>query len=47
VLHKLADSVDPPKGRRFDWTKLHELLARIPGGKWTTYGDLATAVGTA
>ena len=30
-----------------DWSDLHELLERIPAGWWTTYGDLARAIGTA
>jgi alkylated DNA nucleotide flippase Atl1 len=30
-----------------DWTDLHDILAAIPPGRWTTYGDLATAVNTA
>jgi alkylated DNA nucleotide flippase Atl1 len=30
----------------FDWKPLHDLLARIPAGKWTTYGDAAAVVGT-
>lgn len=32
---------------RFDWGPLHELLATLPSGSWTTYGDLAEVVGTA
>lgn len=31
----------------FDWTSLHDVLARVPAGRWTTYGDLAAVVGTA
>lgn len=34
-------------GGPFDWSELHRLLARIPAGRWTTYGDVATVVGTA
>jgi alkylated DNA nucleotide flippase Atl1 len=30
----------------FDWAPLHAILARLPAGRWTTYGDLAQAVGT-
>ena len=46
-LATLADQLqgDPPSRR--DWSDLHELLADIPAGKWTTYGDLAKAIGTA
>ncbi|MFI9052197.1 DNA-binding protein [Streptomyces sp. NPDC053427] len=29
-----------------DWTALHGLLAALPSGRWTTYGDVATAVGS-
>lgn len=29
-----------------DWTALHALLASLPSGRWTTYGDVATAVGS-
>lgn len=32
---------------RFDWAPLHEVLLAIPPGSWTTYGELAAAVGTA
>lgn len=31
----------------FDWEPLHNLLAVVPAGRWTTYGELARAVGTA
>jgi len=31
----------------FDWTDLHQLLPLIPTGWWTTYGDLASVIGTA
>lgn len=30
----------------FDWAPLHAILALLPTGRWTTYGDLAQAVGT-
>jgi alkylated DNA nucleotide flippase Atl1 len=36
-----------PGRSAFDWTELHDLLAAIPEGRWTTYGDLAAVVGTA
>lgn len=36
-----------PRRGTFDWTELHDLLAAIPKGRWTTYGDLAELVGTA
>lgn len=31
----------------FDWSGLHQILELLPSGRWTTYGDLADAVGTA
>lgn len=31
----------------FDWTDLHRLMASLPRGRWTTYGDVASVVGTA
>ena len=31
----------------FDWSGLHVILETMPGGRWTTYGDLADVVGTA
>jgi alkylated DNA nucleotide flippase Atl1 len=46
VLHKLADEVDPPARSSFDWSRLHQLLAAVPAGRWTTYGALAEVVGT-
>lgn len=33
-------------GARKDWTGLHTLLSGVPTGRWTTYGDLAAAVGS-
>lgn len=38
-------SAEQPTG--FDWTGLHTILEAIPAGSWTTYGDMAAAVGTA
>ena len=32
--------------RGFDWTLLHEILGRVPAGRWTAYFYLAEAVGT-
>ncbi len=34
-------------GTGFDWSLLHRLMAALPPGRWTTYGDLAGLVGTA
>jgi len=31
----------------FDWSELHAIMEALPEGRWTTYGDLADAVGTA
>lgn len=46
VLHKLAEELPDPTPGRFDWAGLHRILAEMPAGRWTTYGDLAAAVGT-
>ena len=35
------------EGGAFDWSELHAVLAQVPAGRWTTYGDLAAVVGTA
>jgi alkylated DNA nucleotide flippase Atl1 len=32
---------------RRDWTLLHDAVAAIPSGTWTTYGELAEVVGSA
>ncbi|WP_406631243.1 hypothetical protein [Amycolatopsis sp. WGS_07] len=34
-------------GGPFDWSELHRLLAKIPAGRWTAYGAVATVIGTA
>lgn len=47
VLHKLAEPLADAGRGRFDWTILHAVLAGLPEGRWTTYGDLAAVVGTA
>lgn len=31
----------------FDWAALHAILSALPRGSWTSYGNLAEAVGTA
>jgi alkylated DNA nucleotide flippase Atl1 len=36
-----------PASGAFDWTGLHDLMAALPPGRWTTYGDIAILVGTA
>lgn len=43
----LTDAAGPGGGGPFDWDPLHALMASIPIGRWTTYGDLAELVGTA
>lgn len=47
VLHKVADSLPATLPGPFDWSPLHAVLAALPSGRWTTYGDLAEVVGTA
>ncbi|MGB3764418.1 MAG: DUF262 domain-containing protein [Ornithinimicrobium sp.] len=38
----------PEKSRpAFDWTPMHTILEALPTDRWTTYGDLADAIGTA
>jgi alkylated DNA nucleotide flippase Atl1 len=44
-LVDLADAADGTAPR--DWSDLHDLLERLPRGRWTSYGDLAEVVGTA
>ena len=34
-----------PTGSR-DWTRLHQAMALVPPGAWTTYGDLAELIGS-
>jgi alkylated DNA nucleotide flippase Atl1 len=36
-----------PNRSTFDWSELHTLLAALPAGRWTTYGDLARVIETA
>jgi alkylated DNA nucleotide flippase Atl1 len=43
-----GDETDGNRERpAFDWSQLHAILESLPEGRWTTYGDLADAVGTA
>lgn len=44
-LAALADGLQGTTA--FDWSPLHTILDAVPPGRWTTYGDLAAAVGTA
>ncbi|WDO07082.1 MGMT family protein [Streptomyces murinus] len=34
------------RGTGKDWTSLHALLAAVPAGRWTTYGDVAAVIGS-
>ncbi|MEW2129332.1 MGMT family protein [Streptomyces sp. NPDC005435] len=43
-LTQLADQVRNVEPAGKNWADLHTVLAAIPPGRWTTYGDLATAV---
>ena len=49
-LVAIADEVAPTKGspstQPRDWSDLHELLAQLPDGSWTTYGDVAEQIGS-
>lgn len=36
-----------PQKSSFDWSQLHTLMAALPRGRWTTYGDVASVIGTA
>jgi alkylated DNA nucleotide flippase Atl1 len=47
TLRALADSLGDAPVSAFDWAPLHKVLDRLPTGRWTTYGDLASVVGTA
>lgn len=37
----------PDPNGRFEWTPLHAVLEALPDGTWTSYTELASAVGTA
>ena len=52
AVHNVYDEAEQlgPQALRsgpFDWTRLHKMLAAVPAGRWTTYGDLARVIGTA
>lgn len=47
VRSALAGSKPTKPGVSFDWGALHAILEALPVGRWTTYGSLAGAVGTA
>ncbi|UUN28300.1 MGMT family protein [Streptomyces sp. FIT100] len=42
----LADLAKQLNGVRKDWTSLHTLLGAVPSGRWTTYGDVASVIGS-
>ncbi|MFJ6987522.1 MULTISPECIES: hypothetical protein [unclassified Streptomyces] len=42
----LADLAKQLGGARRDWSGLHALLATVPAGRWTTYGDVAAVIGS-
>ncbi|MFI8825245.1 DNA-binding protein [Streptomyces sp. NPDC053431] len=42
----LASLAKQLSGTGKDWTNLHALLAAVPPGRWTTYGDVATVIGS-
>ena len=41
-----GEAVYPGVSAERDWAPLHELLAQIPSGRWTSYKDLADAIGS-
>jgi alkylated DNA nucleotide flippase Atl1 len=41
----MTDQTTAPERRGLDHDRLCELVAAIPAGRWTSYGDLATALG--
>jgi alkylated DNA nucleotide flippase Atl1 len=43
----LPTVADVPERSTFDWAELHQALAAIPAGRWTTCGELAALIGTA
>lgn len=42
----LAELAGTSLQSRRDWTPLHRLLNSLSAGEWTTYGDVATAIGS-
>lgn len=42
----LGEPVYSRYGAERDWSDLHEVLAELPAGRWTTYKDLAAAIGS-
>ena len=45
--HDLPALAGSPQKSSFDWSQLHTLMAALPRGRWTTYGDVASVIGTA
>ena len=44
--HTLVGLVEELRPTTRDWSGLHQILDAIPPGRWTTYGDLATVIGS-
>ncbi|MEU5159153.1 DNA-binding protein [Streptomyces sp. NPDC020875] len=42
----LASLAKRLRGTGRDWTRMHSLLEAVPPGRWTTYGDIATVIGS-
>lgn len=40
-----GENAEKPAG--FDWSRLHQILEALPAGSWTSYSELADAIGTA
>jgi uncharacterized protein with ParB-like and HNH nuclease domain/alkylated DNA nucleotide flippase Atl1 len=43
-LERYRDFLQSSRG--FDWSRAHAILAALPAGRWTSYNNLAEAVGT-
>ncbi len=42
----LVGLVEEVRPAQRDWSDLHEILRALPNGRWTSYGDLAAAIGS-
>lgn len=47
LRNQLRGTGKPSKQTRFDWSQLHAILEALPAGRWTSYTELANAIGTA
>ncbi|WP_328531035.1 DUF262 domain-containing protein [Nocardioides sp. NBC_00368] len=47
VRASLRGEKPSPRAGRFDWSPMHAILEALPTGHWTSYSELADAVGTA